>query len=92
MYKKVDLDPFCNGTMYMYWTQRNCERCVKHVVRCVDYRCAIQRDIETRMFSNEPIAQRVIDICRLDDCPFRKEHYTYRKRKRDKAIGVLSLF
>lgn len=43
---------FSNGTEFMMWQSRNCERCVKAVWynektdTYPQYRCAIQRDIE----------------------------------------------
>ena len=43
---------FSNGTEFMWWQSRNCERCVKAVWYNVktdtypQHRCAIQRDIE----------------------------------------------
>ena len=89
--KKVNQDPFSNGTEYMYWVEWNCDRCVKQVDRCFNYRCSIQRDIDTRMMSNEPIAQRTINITRMSNCPYRREHWPKRKRK-SKTAGLPSLF
>lgn len=88
--KKIDKDPFSNGTEFMLWNEHNYDRCVK-ASRYNEkkdtysaYRCAIQRDIETRMFSNNPINERTIVIC--DDftlrgllCPAlqtERKHYT----------------
>ena len=98
--KKVNRYPFSNGTEHDMWEERNCERCVKasrykgediggeEYTKC---RCAIQRDISTRMFSNEPISQRTIDVCKMSDCPYRKEHYLP-KRKSDKYKNEPRLF
>lgn len=67
--KKIDKDPFSNGTEFMLWNEHNCDRCVKasHYNEKKDeytkYRCAIQRDIDTRAYSNEPISERTITIC-----------------------------
>ena len=91
--KKVNRDPFSNGTEYEWWDARNCLQCVKaiHVKRgsgpdYPDYtksRCAIERDIYLRMHSDKPISQRTIDICQQSDCPFRQEHYKkYPRRPR----------
>lgn len=94
---KVNIDPFSNGTEFDVWYERNCERCVKasrykgeniygedEYTKC---RCAIQRDIFTRMYSYEPISQRAIDVCRMLDCPYRQEHYKkYEKHKREPKL------
>lgn len=98
MLKLVDKDPFSNGTEHGIWTTRNCDRCVKSAhyrgedvcgmdmyTKC---RCSIYRDIGTRMFSNEPIAQRTIDICQKRDCPFRQERW----KKYPKKELTLKLF
>lgn len=79
---KVNQDPFSNGTEYMLWTERNCNRCYKssHIKAGSDpdnpeytrITCAIERDIFTRMGSNEPISQRTIDACHNADCPYRQ--------------------
>ena len=97
--KKVNQDPFSSGTAHAMWEERNCDRCVKasrykgedvggeEYTQC---RCAIQRDIFTRMCSDEPISQRTIDICRMVDCPNRMEHWP--KRKHDKYKNEPKLF
>lgn len=85
--KKVNQDPFSNGTSFDIWNARNCERCIKdsHLTKdqmgYTKVKCAIQRDIFTRMYSYEPIAQRTIDICKMQDCPYRKTEWPKRKRK-----------
>ena len=90
--KKINLDPFSNGTEYMIWEEENCSKCIKssHLKKEGDtryedeytpIRCAIQRDIFTRMVSDEPISQRTIDICQMRDCPHRKESWPKRKHK-----------
>ena len=96
--KKVNQDPFSNGEEFRWWSARNCDKCIKSpkmvvsdLVAYTKCRCAIYHDIETRMVSDEPIAQRTIDICRKNDCPFRKEHWPKRKRK-SKTANLPSLF
>lgn len=97
---KVNQDPFSNGEDFRWWSARNCDKCIKSpkmVVRdLIAYtkcRCAIYRDIELRTYSYEPIAQRTIDICRKNDCPFRKEHWPVRKhRRKSKTANLPSLF
>lgn len=94
---KVNKDPFSNGTEHMRWDERNCERCIKgsrYNEKTESYsktRCAIQRDIFTRMYSNEPISQRTIEVCQMLDCPYRKEHYPKRP-KGDKYKNEPKLF
>lgn len=67
--KKIDKDPFSNGTETVLWYEHNCDRCIKasHYNKKKEeftkYRCAIQRDIETRMYCDEPINERTIKIC-----------------------------
>lgn len=91
MLKKVNKDPFSNGSEYESWESRNCAVCVKASrykgetsLGIDDYtkgRCSIQRDIFSRMMSNEPIAQRTIEACSHWDCPYRQEHHKkYPKR------------
>lgn len=95
---KVDKDPFSNGTEYMFWEERNCDRCYKssHIKAGSDpdypqftpITCAIQRDIFTRMGANEPISQRTIDACQKADCPYRKE----KRKKYEKYKNLPKLF
>jgi hypothetical protein len=95
--KKVNRDPFSNGTEYMMFEERCCDRCVKHshlrkegdtkwddeYTKIV---CAIERDILTRMYSNEPIKQETIDVCNNfifhgTLCPYMKtERKKYKKK------------
>lgn len=91
--KKVDKDPFSNGTEHMRWEERNCNRCWKssrlkdNEKEYTKVKCAIQRDIFTRMYSNEPISQRTIDVCRMRDCPYRKENRPkYEKHKNEPKL------
>lgn len=97
--EKVNIDPFSNGTDYMAWEERNCDRCWKssHIKKGSDpdypdytpFICAIQRDIFTRMVTDkQPISQRTIDICRKVNCPYRQE----KKRKYEKYKNEPKLF
>lgn len=95
---KVNQDPFSNGEDFRWWSARNCDKCIKSpkmvisdLIAYTKCRCAIYRDIELRMVSDEPIAQRTVDICKKNDCPFRQEHYKPRKHK-SKTAGLPSLF
>lgn len=75
---KVNKDPFSNGTEYMIFEERCCNKCIKsseprdggdgltHYTNQREDgmpRCSIQRDIMTRMFCNDPIKHETIDIC-----------------------------
>ena len=82
----------------MMFEERCCDKCVK-ASRLTAYglytnsdqnnmpnRCAIQRDIYTRMCCDDPISERTIKIC--DDfimkgivCPFIKTEWPQRKRR-----------
>ena len=95
--KKVNRDPFSNGSEHMMFEERCCDRCVKHshlrkegdtkwddeYTKIV---CSIERDILTRMFSNEPIKQETIDVCNNFIfhgalCPYMKtERKKYKKK------------
>ncbi len=76
MMKKVDKDPFNNGTEHMVFVACNCDKCVKasNWVEKLDRytnadennmpnRCSIQRDILYREVTGKPINQRTIDVC-----------------------------
>lgn len=91
--KKIDQDPFSNGTEFMFWEDYNCDQCWKSSTLKEDgeYKkiiCAIQRDIFTRMYSEEPIAERTIEICRSGKCPYRQE----RRKKYEKNSKEPKLF
>lgn len=99
--KKVNEDPFSNGSDHRAFEVFNCDKCVKSseprdggdgLVKYINERedgmpkCSIQRDIVLRMFSNEPIKQKTIDICRDfilhgTMCPYMKtERKKYKKK------------
>lgn len=66
--KKVNKDPFSNGTEHMLFEERNCNNCIKssHLKWEDEYTkvvCSIQRDILTRMWCNEEINERTIKVC-----------------------------
>lgn len=109
--KKIDKDPFSNGTEHMMFEDMCCNKCIKASQPREDggytyadkntklpNRCAIQRDICTRMYCNEPISERTVKIChdfimKGTLCPFMKterKKYT-RKPKTDKEQLTLSL-
>ena len=92
--KLVNRDPFTSGSECEWWIERNCDRCwkatrekgedslgIQQYTKC---HCSIQRDIATRMWTNELIAQRTIDICQKPDCPYRQEHRPRKKYEKNK--------
>ena len=99
-YKKVNRDPFSNGEDFRWWSARNCDKCIKSpkmvisdLIAYTKCRCAIYRDIELRMCSDEPIAQRTIDICNKAECPYRQTEWKrHKRRKPSNSKGVLNLF
>ena len=88
--KLVDEDPFSNGTEHMRWEELNCDHCWKssrlkdNEKEYTKVKCAIQRDIFTRMMSNQPISQRTIDICSHADCPYRQEQRSTKRYEKHK--------
>ena len=93
--KKIDKDPFSNGTEFMLFETYNCDKCVKASKPMKDgfsysnadennspNRCSIQRDIVLRMASNQPINQRTIYVC--DDFTLRDILCPYLKTERKK--------
>lgn len=75
--KKVDKDPFSNGTEHSIFECRNCDDCIKNSVwdekhkrytnaddKFVPNRCSVLRDIMLRMTGNDLINQTTYDICR----------------------------
>ena len=74
--KKVNKDPFSNGTEDMMFEERCRNKCIKASQprdRGTRYtnadkhnmpnKCSIQRDIVTRMACDEPINERTVTIC-----------------------------
>lgn len=104
--KKVNKDPFSNGAGHMMFECQCCSKCIKYSWydekrdRFVNAdennqpnRCAIQRDIITRMACNEPINERTVEICRDFTlhgipCPYMK---TERKKYAKKIKNQIDL-
>lgn len=67
---------FSNGTEFMEWQSRNCERCVKAVWYnekkdfYPKYRCAVQRDIEKAAIADGCGTKRVYHATHSDICPY----------------------
>lgn len=74
--KKVNQDPFSNGSDHRAFEYYCCDKCIKSSepreegTRYTNSdennlpKCSIQRDIVLRMLLDFPINQRTIDICR----------------------------
>ena len=103
--KKVNKDPFSNGTQDMMFEECCCENCIKHshMKKEGDTKyedeytkivCSIERDIFIRMGCNEPINQRTVDVCydfvmHGKLCPYMK---TERKKYQKKDKQQTELF
>ena len=82
MKEKSKYPPFSNGTEFMAWTARNCDRCVKasHLRETIageeytSFRCAVQKEIILEAtFPDVYVSKRTYDICQKLDCPNRQE-------------------
>lgn len=82
MKEKSKYAPFANGTEFMVWTDRNCDRCVKasHLRETIaweeytKFRCAVQKEIIlAAAFPDEYVSKRTYEICQKRDCPYRQE-------------------
>lgn len=73
--KRIDQDPFSNGTEHMMFEEVCCNHCVKAskikkdgtYTNCdkdnIPNRCGIERDIVLRMFCDHPITQLTLTVC-----------------------------
>ena len=97
--KRVNKDPFSNGTEYMLFEEHCCDKCIKHsrynekTDEYTQIKCSIERDILERMYNNEPINQRTIDVCndfilRGKICPYMQTE----RKKVDKTKNLPKLF
>lgn len=105
--KKVDKDPFSNGTEHMRFETYNCDRCIKSSELKKDGtysncdadnmpKCSIQRDIVKKMFFNVPIKEETVKICNEFSlygvlCPYLKTEYPKKKAKQDNNQTKLEL-
>ena len=84
---------FSNGTEFMQWQERNCEKCIKatyinpNTWRWPNYRCAVQKHIEMAIISDGMGNKRDYDATR-SDCPYKQ---TERSRKMKKDPNQLML-
>lgn len=73
--KKINKDPFSNGTEHAMFEYQCCDKCIKSSQmrengtftnadeNNLPNKCAVQRDIMLRMVSNIPVNERTIKIC-----------------------------
>ena len=87
---------FSNGTEFMLWQARNCERCVKAVFFderknfCPKYRCAVQAHIEEAAITDGCGNRRDYEVTHATICPYRKTERTRRVRraKKDNSLTI----
>ena len=88
---------FSNGTEFMMWQSRNCERCVKAVFydekkdKYPKYRCAIQEHIEEAAITDGCGNKRDYEATHSYVCPHIKTERTKRIRKVKKDKNQLML-
>lgn len=96
MKAKSEYPPFSNGTEFMVWTDRNCDRCVKasHLRETIageeytKFRCVVQKEIIlAAAFPDEYVSKRTYKICQKRDCPYRQE--TRKKYPKNKEYPKL---
>ena len=67
---------FSNATEFMFWQERNCERCVKAVWynpkrdSYPTYRCAVQRHIELAAVTDGKGSKRDYEAVSAPQCPY----------------------
>ncbi len=104
--KKIDKDPFSNGTEFVLFEDQCCDHCIKasrpkgdgyEYTNADEHnmpnRCSIQRDIVLRMASDEPINERTIKVCYdfvMED-KLCPYMVTHRKRKQKQIKNQLKL-
>lgn len=105
MKKLIDKDPFSNGTEHLSFESNNCDLCIKsseprdggkrftNADKDNMPKCSIQRDIVTRMFSNDPIKQETIDICNNYVmhgmlCPYMQTQRKHRQKQVKNQITI----
>lgn len=101
MAKTVEHPCFSNGTEMEHWMSANCDKCYKssrYKIETGDYtksRCSIFDQVMTQYMGlgNEPVSERTYNTTQSYICPYRKEHWTRRKRqKTDKDKSLMLKF
>jgi hypothetical protein len=78
---------FSNGTEFMVWQTRNCERCVKAVWynekkgMQPKYRCKIQNEIELAAVTDGTGSKRAANATHKAVCPYLKTQRTPKRKK-----------
>lgn len=78
---------FSNGTEFMAWQYRNCEKCVKAVWYnekkdfYPKYRCKIQEHIEYAAVNDGMGKKRDYEATRSYECPHKRTEPYFRKKK-----------
>jgi hypothetical protein len=95
---KTSCPCFSCGSEAAWWTERNCDRCVKSSrlkanseSEYTKSRCKIFDEIFEQWmgYGNEPVSLRTFNATLKADCPFRQEHYKPRKRiSNDKSLTL----
>ena len=81
---------FSNGTEFMVWQSRNCEKCVKAVFydekkdKYPKYRCAIQKHIEEAAITDGRGNKRDYEVTHSYDCPYKQTERKAKMVKKDR--------
>ena len=78
---------FSNGTEWMNWTARNCDRCwkasrLKPGGDYTAYRCRINAQIDAQITGLWEISVQTYQVAQMRDCPYRQEQRPAYRRKR----------
>lgn len=85
---------FSNGTEFMEWQSRNCEKCVKAVFYNEKkdyyhkYRCAVQKHIEEAAITDGYGNKRDYEATHSIDCPFKQTERTRKAKKDNKQLEL----
>ena len=81
---------FSNGTEFMVWQSRNCEKCVKAVFydekkdKYPKYRCAVQKHIEEAAVTDGCGNKRDYEATNSYDCPYKQTERKAKMVKKDR--------
>jgi hypothetical protein len=87
--KDNELYLFSNGTEFMVWLSRNCDKCVKAVFYdekkdyYPKYRCAVQKHIEEAAITDGCGNKRDYEATHSLDCPYKISERKPKKKKKD---------
>lgn len=90
--KRTDYPGFSNGTEFMSWMGRNCDRCIKAehpIIKCkmlVGYankgRCKVNYEIMLASVTTGTVTKRVSKIIEGADCPFIRTEWPKHSKRR----------